>query len=96
MRRTAILLASLAPAAALHSKGLTSSAWARARCGPEDTSITQWGAAVTPDAQPAYPRPQLTRGAASWVSLNGLWEWENVGVSSSRDDAPCPPPHPEP
>ena len=85
MRRTAILLASLAPAAALHSKGLTSSAWARARCGPEDTT-TQWGAAVTPDAEPAYPRPQLTRGAASWVSLNGLWEWENVGVSCSRAD----------
>jgi hypothetical protein len=68
----------LVPAAlALNSRGLSSSNWARARCGPEDT-LTQWTPLVTPDATPAYPRPQLTRGASSWASLNGLWEWTRL------------------
>ena len=74
-----LLLLALAspPASAIISAGLNASSWKRAKCGPADMT-TQWTSSVTPASEPAYPRPQLTREAASWVSLNGLWEWERV------------------
>ena len=60
-------------------------AWTRTRCGspsktPQADIVTSWGAAVTPDSVVegfGYPRPQMTRDAAStYKSLNGLWEFE--------------------
>lgn len=44
---------------------------------PASDQITQWGAAVTPEGLlPEYPRPQLTRPAATARILNGLWEFQ--------------------
>jgi hypothetical protein len=49
-------------------------AWARTLCGnsahaPQPDIPTQWGAAVTPDnVLPEYPRPQMTRDAATTVT----------------------------
>lgn len=72
------LVALAAPRAlAVLSAGLNASSWKRAKCGPTDMT-TQWTSSVTPASEPAYPRPQLARGASSWVSLNGLWEWERL------------------
>jgi len=58
-------------------------AWARTQCGspsskPPADIITTWGAQVTPaNAHQEYPRPQMTRDAASTaVIANGLWEFQ--------------------
>ena len=58
-------------------------AWARTPCGsyatvpPSTDIITQWGALVTPvDLLQEYPRPQMTRGAATYKNMNGLWEFQ--------------------
>lgn len=65
-------------------------AWQRTKCGSPAVAdqadlITQWGATVTPDnVLPEYPRPQMTRDAASTsLNLNGLWEFQ----LASADDA---------
>eukprot|EP01051_Picozoa_sp_SAG22_P006006 SAG22_NODE_378_length_11517_cov_26.335523_5_plen_599_part_00 len=64
---------------------------------------TRWGRTVTaaPPPDAAYPRPRMARGAgpslaelrdrgdkSSWLSLNGLWEWEAVPCDVERK--PCP------
>ena len=58
-------------------------AWQRTKCGspssnPPADIITQWGATVTPaNAHTEYPRPQMTRDAATTaVIANGLWEFQ--------------------
>ena len=58
-------------------------AWARTKCGsyttnpPSTDIITKWGATVTPvDLLQEYPRPQMTRGAATYKNVNGLWEFQ--------------------
>ena len=58
--------------------------------------ITVWGREISPGATPLpeYPRPQMVRtalapsaqlrdsgDAATWQTLNGLWEWEPVQIS---------------
>jgi hypothetical protein len=63
-------------------------AWQRTLCGsvrdPHNMTdiISAFGAGVTPaSVWPEYPRPQLTRDAATtFVSLNGLWEFELAGA----------------
>ena len=58
--------------------------WKRTRCGspssPGIDLITKWGKAdISPTSVAAafgYPRPLMVRGASSWQSLNGLWEFE--------------------
>ena len=69
-------------ALAFSSTGLDASAWTRARCGPADIT-TQWSDLVDPaHVLPEHPRPQLVRGpttqgaGSSFVTLNGLWEFE--------------------
>ena len=47
--------------------------------------MTIWGVTGVPEA-PAYPRPMLMRGADSWRSLNGLWEYD--GTPRSLDAPP--------
>jgi beta-galactosidase/beta-glucuronidase len=38
--------------------------------------LTRWGRDLDADNPlPAYPRPQLVRGADSWVNLNGRWQY---------------------
>ena len=64
-------------------------AWARTKCGSPSKGaaqpdiITSWGSAVTPESVVegfGYPRPQMTRDAAStYTSLNGLWEFALAG-----------------
>ena len=55
-------------------------AWTRTQCGSPGKGadmLTQWGAAVDPDAVlQEYPRPQLRRGDGGWTVLNGLWEFQ--------------------
>ena len=80
-----------------HSKrNRRDTAWKRTVCGspssvPPADIITQWGTGVTPsNVHPEFPRPQLVRGAvspgpppaASWLNMNGLWEFE-LGSSFS-------------
>ena len=83
-----------APAYAVHALSAAHrrpAAWARTLCGspsktPQSDLITQWGAAITPDSVAAafgYPRPQMTRDAATFTSLDSLWEFE---LASSFDD----------
>lgn len=44
--------------------------------------MTRWAKDVNPqNPLPDYPRPQMTR--ATWLSLNGLWQFENAGNASS-------------
>lgn len=57
--------------------------WNRTLCGKPGSGadiITRWGATVTPDTVAGeYPRPQMTRAPTSWLSLNGLWEFQLAG-----------------
>ena len=61
-------------------------AWQRTLCGnsahaPQPDIVTQWGAAVTPDnAHRDYPRPQMTRDAASLR----IRVYENAGDPGPR------------
>ena len=53
---------------------------------PKSDQITQWGAQVTPDGVlQEYPRPQMTRPAATWKNVNGLWEFQ---LGTGFDEAP--------
>jgi hypothetical protein len=43
--------------------------------------MTRWAKEVNPQAPlPDYPRPQMTR--PNWLSLNGLWQFENASNAS--------------
>ena len=43
--------------------------------------MTRWAKEVDPQAPlPEYPRPQMTR--PKWLSLNGLWQFENASNAS--------------
>lgn len=43
--------------------------------------MTRWAKDVNPqNPLPDYPRPQMAR--ANWLSLNGLWQFENAGNAS--------------
>ncbi len=43
--------------------------------------MTRWASEVKPETPlPDYPRPQMTR--ANWLSLNGLWQFENASNAS--------------
>ena len=43
--------------------------------------MTRWASDVKPETPlPDYPRPQMTR--ANWLSLNGLWQFENASNAS--------------
>ena len=47
--------------------------------------MTRWADDVHPNQTTEYPRPELSRGADSWTSLNGLWE---VDASVASIDSP--------
>jgi len=50
---------------------------------------TPWTADVSPtSAHAEHPRPQLTRAAGSWQTLNGLWELDYTQTPSALDGAP--------
>eukprot|EP01047_Picozoa_sp_COSAG01_P005482 COSAG01_NODE_188_length_22632_cov_15.284915_9_plen_1110_part_00 len=72
-----------APADLMQHVPAAPESWKRTRCGspssPGIDLITTWGRACSPTSVAAafgYPRPQMTRGNSTWVSLNGLWEFE--------------------
>jgi hypothetical protein len=51
--------------------------------------FTRFAADVSPTMPTAYPRPQLSRGADSWQSLNGLWSLDvQHGVHSLPSEPP--------
>ena len=72
--------------------------WQRQRCaanvpGNDADIVTRWGATIDPTKAaplPEYPRPQLARDSASWLNLNGLWEWEPA--AGANGTALTPPP----
>ena len=53
--------------------------WKLVRDGP---LITRYAESVNPDnAWREHPRPQLTRGADSFMILNGLWEFDRFATN---------------
>ena len=51
--------------------------------------FTRFAADVSPTMATPYPRPQLTRGAGSWASLNGLWFLTaQPGINELPDEPP--------
>eukprot|EP01043_Picozoa_sp_COSAG02_P085696 COSAG02_NODE_23294_length_723_cov_0.956731_1_plen_136_part_01 len=98
----AALAAGLTPSAAApaeaEAEAEAAAAWHRQRCaanvpGNDADIVTRWGATVDPTRAaplPNYPRPQLVRDEASWLNLNGLWEWEPTAGSNGTASTPPP------
>jgi beta-galactosidase/beta-glucuronidase len=57
---------------------------------PIPLPFTRWAQDVHPDQTPEYPRPQLTRPAGTWRSLNGLWQIDYNASDISAGAVPVP------
>lgn len=72
--------------------GPSEASWSRQTCGPNDM-ITENGKKVSPssviqESNFHHPRPQMERSKSSWMSLNGMWNFE---YATSFADLALPP-----